>query len=117
MAVRDEPVERIERAVSAVARQEGCSRIDVIIAAPAADRARLTSLRPRGVVASIVLVDNPSGERSTGLNLAVAAARTPFVVRVDARAVVPRNYIARCVHRLAVDTTIGVVGAVQRPHG
>jgi GT2 family glycosyltransferase len=116
MAVRDEPVDRIERAVSALTRQEGCDSIDVIVAAPAADRAPLACLRPSGAVTSIALVHNPNGGRSAGLNLAVVAARTPFVVRVDARSIVPPDYVARSVRRLASDATIGVVGAVQRPH-
>jgi len=116
MAVRDEPVERVARAVDALARQTGSGRLDVVIAARTDDRDRLASLHASGAVASIVFVDNPTGERSAGLNRAVAAARTPFVVRVDARSIVPSDYVARCLRRLATDATVGVVGAVQSPH-
>jgi succinoglycan biosynthesis protein ExoA len=115
MTVFDEPIDRLERALASLAAQRHHGSLEVIIAAPPREHDRLRALTPRGAVASVVLVGNPSGERSPGLNRAIGAASAPFVVRIDARSVLPPNYIARCVERLLRDPGVGVVGGVQRP--
>ena len=87
----------------------------MLIAAPPAQHGVLSAIEARGAVSTVRLVRNPCGERSTGLNRAVHEATAPFVVRVDARSVVPPNYVAKCVGRLNGDAAVGVVGGVQRP--
>jgi succinoglycan biosynthesis protein ExoA len=116
MVVRSEPLDRMRRAVDAVARQEGAGTIEVLIAAPQAEHRALASLHPHGAVGEIRLVDSRDGSRSGGLNAALCAARGRVVARVDARAVPPPDYVARCIARLERDPDIGVVGAIQRPH-
>ena len=115
MVVRDEPRSRVQRALDAVAIQEGVDGISVVIAAPEADHADLAGLSTTGAVAEVRLVANPTGGRSAGLNRAIAAAPDGVVVRVDARSVVPPGYVAACVARLAVDLSVGIVGGGQRP--
>ncbi|HEY7107538.1 MAG TPA: glycosyltransferase [Acidimicrobiia bacterium] len=117
MAARDEPLGRVQRAIDALAGQHGSEPLDieVVIAAPPAQHQALALLRPHGAVEAVRLVRNPCGERSPGLNRAVRDATAPFVVRVDARSVVPPDYVSKCVERLAGDATVGVVGGVQRP--
>jgi succinoglycan biosynthesis protein ExoA len=115
MVVRDEPSTRLRRAIASLAAQEGVSGIRLVIAATDSEHSRLRTLRPHGAVSAIVLVDNPSGARSAGLNRAVAACRGLVVVRVDARSTLPADYVVRCVGRLAEHPEIGVVGGVQWP--
>jgi hypothetical protein len=115
MTVLDEPIDRLERALASLAAQRDSGPLEVIIAAPSREHDRLRALKPHGAVATVVVVGNPSGRRSPGLNRAIGAASAPFVVRIDARSVLPPDYVARCVERLVLDPDVGVVGGVQRP--
>jgi succinoglycan biosynthesis protein ExoA len=115
MTILDEPTDRVERALASLAAQQESGPMEVIIAAPPRQHARLRALKTRGAVATVVLVGNPGGERSLGLNRAIAMASAPFIVRVDARSVLPPDYIAKCVSRLQRDPSVAVVGGVQRP--
>jgi cellulose synthase/poly-beta-1,6-N-acetylglucosamine synthase-like glycosyltransferase len=103
MTAKGEPQERIERALASVGHQQYEGAVDLVIAAP-----------PGDVHPSLgKVIDNPSGARSEGLNLATRAATGDVVVRLDARSVLPVDYVARCVARLATDPAVGVVGGVQ----
>ena len=115
MVVRGEPVARVERALDALSVQRGVEPFSVVIASPCDDVEALRAIRPRGAVRALVFVENPSGERSAGLNVAVRAACAEIVVRVDARSVVRADHVTSCVARLHADPTIGMVGGVQRP--
>jgi hypothetical protein len=115
MVVRDEPLDRVQRAVDALAAQRDVAPFVVVIAAPGGEHASLRALRVGGAVHEIVLVDNPDGARCAGLNLAVAHADAELLVRVDARSRVHDDHVARCVERLTGDDSVGVVGGVQWP--
>jgi succinoglycan biosynthesis protein ExoA len=115
MVAREEPLTRLRRAIASLALQEGIDGLDIVIAAPAREHRRLEQLIPHGAVSAITLVDNPSGGRSDGLNRAVAVARGDVIVRLDARARVARDYVARTVARLTDDARVGVVGGAQWP--
>ena len=115
MVVCGEPADRLQRALDALAGQERCAEFAVYIAAPETDHAALHALVPGGAVRTVVPIASPSGARSAGLNLAIRAADAEVVVRVDARARVHRDHVARCVARLGDDANIGVVGGVQWP--
>jgi succinoglycan biosynthesis protein ExoA len=115
MVVRDEPAGRMARAVDALAAQRGVEPFELVVAAPRADHERLRTLRVHGAVCAIVAVENPGGARSAGLNAALRAAGSEIVVRVDARSIVPEDYVVRCVARLQADAGVGVVGGVQHP--
>ena len=70
-----------------------------------------------GIVESIAardprveLLHNPRGIIPVSLNLALAAARAPWLVRIDAHASVPPDYVARAVAHLESGTWGGVGG-------
>jgi glycosyltransferase involved in cell wall biosynthesis/SAM-dependent methyltransferase/GT2 family glycosyltransferase len=50
--------------------------------------------------ARIRLLDNPAGRTPNALNIGLRAARGTYVVRMDAHALYPRDYIARGIERL-----------------
>ena len=69
-----------------------------------------------GVVRPVQVVSNPAGTTSAGLNLAIAAAAGSVIVRVDAQARLPADYVERAVATLE-RTGAANVGGVQRPVG
>ena len=70
----------------------------------------------RRAVRSVRAVPNPAGTTSAGLNLAIAAAAGSVIVRVDAQARLPADYVERAVAMLE-KTGAANVGGVQRPVG
>jgi GT2 family glycosyltransferase len=115
MTIRREPAARLARTLAAVAAQEIRGSVEIIVAAPPEDEATVATLLAESGLRHARVVVNADGRRSTGLNLAIAAARAPVVCRVDARTALPPGYVATCVARLAADPAIGVVGGFQRP--
>jgi len=114
MVVHGEPVERVSRALAAVAAQQDVGPLTVCIAAPPDEHPPLARLGPAGAIGELRLIENPGGARSSGLNRAIAAAPDGVVVRVDARSQLPPGYVAACVRRLG-DPVVGIVGGRQRP--
>ncbi len=55
-----------------------------------------------------------AGDRSSNLNVGLAAAATPILVRVDARSRIPSHYVRRCVEVLDERGDVAVVGGRQR---
>lgn len=118
LVVRDE--ERyLERAVSSLLDQTYAGPLEVVVAVgPSHDR---TLELAHGIAARdprVRVVDNPTGSRSEGLNLAVAAARSDatVVVRCDGHAVLPVGYVRRAV-RTMQRTGADVVGGMMVPVG
>jgi len=115
LVVRDEPLDRLEQVLVGLAAQRGAGALELLVAAPASEHERLKTLRASGAVVRVVLVDNPTGARSAGLNGLIEVATAPVVVRVDARSRPPADYVGRCRARLDAAPAIGVGGAIQRP--
>jgi glycosyltransferase involved in cell wall biosynthesis len=65
---------------------------------------------------SISLLDNPKKHQAHGLNLGIKRSLGRFVVRADAHAVFPKNYVQRCVELLE-KTGADNVGGVMRAKG
>ncbi|MGC5167347.1 glycosyltransferase family 2 protein [Luteimicrobium sp. DT211] len=120
--VRDE--ERyLEAAVAAVLDQTWAGPLDVVLAVgPSHDRTReiaeeLALRDPR-----VHVVDNPTGSRSEGLNLATGAAAlvggggADVLVRFDGHAVLPVGYVRQAV-RVLDRTGADVVGGMMVPVG
>ncbi len=63
---------------------------------------------------TIRLIDNPKGRRAPALNIGIKEAKGDVVMRVDARAIIPPDYIEKCVGTL-IKTGADNVGGVQRP--
>lgn len=59
------------------------------------------------------VLTNPRGDRSTSLNLGLAAAQGDVLVRIDARSRPAPNYVAGCVQLLERRREVGVVGGAQ----
>lgn len=111
--VRDEPPERLLRMVDCLKAQDGVTPFPLVIAGTAADAEAVAQLEAGQAVAGIHFVLNPSGGRSTGLNLAVHASNAKIVCRVDARSLIPEGYVAALTERLR-DPRVGLAGATQR---
>ena len=92
---------------------------EVLVAAgDAATRdAAATVAAPDGV--TVRVLDNPAGTTPAALNVALAAARNPVVVRVDAQARIPAGYRDRVVAVLADTGAVNVGGrqSARAPSG
>ena len=64
----------------------------------------------------LLVIQNPAGNTSSGLNAAIGAAAGNVIVRVDAQARIPADYVERAVATLK-RTGAANVGGVQRPVG
>jgi glycosyltransferase involved in cell wall biosynthesis len=60
------------------------------------------------------LIDDPKQQRPSALNAGIRAASGEVIVRVDARSVVPKDYVRKCVDTLR-ETGADNVGGVQEP--
>ncbi len=90
--------------------------LDVTVAvAPSSDDTRRV-LADADLRLPMTVVDNPAGSTPAGLNTAIATSDGTVVVRVDAQARIPPDYIERAVATLAA-TGAANVGGVQRPVG
>jgi glycosyltransferase involved in cell wall biosynthesis len=110
--------------LDAVGAQTYPGPIEVIVAtapstdgteAVAQDRARTGESGVRSAQ-PIRVIQNPAGTASSGLNLAIGAATGEIIVRVDAQARLPADYVERAVATLR-RTGAANVGGVQRPVG
>jgi len=60
------------------------------------------------------LIEDPGQERTTALNAGIKAATGEIIMRVDARSMVPLDYVRKCVETLAA-TGADNVGGMQQP--
>lgn len=90
----------------------------VVVDGLSEDRTRqmvLDLLRDRaGTPPALRMIDDPARERATALNAGVRAARGDVIMRVDARSLVPVDYLRKCVQTLEA-TGADNVGGVQHP--
>jgi succinoglycan biosynthesis protein ExoA len=64
----------------------------------------------------IRLIDDPGRERTTALNAGIRVATGEVIMRVDARSIVPLDYVRKCVETLDA-TGADNVGGIQQPIG
>ena len=109
----------VEAAVTSVLAQEYDGPVEIILAlAPSTDGTdavveRLAADDPR-----IRVVLNPRRHIPVGLNLAIAEARYPVVIRIDAHTELPAGYTARGVaelERVGAANLGGIMAAAGRP--
>lgn len=99
MPVLDEQ-RHLRAAVGTVLGQDYLGPLEVVLAlGPSGDRTDEVAAALAAEDARVHTVANPTGATGAGLNLAVAAARHPVVVRLDGHALVPPDYV-----RVAVET-------------
>jgi succinoglycan biosynthesis protein ExoA len=83
---------------------------DEVVVAAGDDATAEAAARLAAQDARVRIVDNPDGTTPAALNRAIAAARYPVLVRVDAQARIPRGYRDRVVELLAVTGAVNVGG-------
>ncbi len=97
-------------ALDAIEAQDYPNVTEVIVAAADEETANAAT-RP-----AVTIVRSPTGRTATGLNLAIAASHGEVIVRVDAHALIPPNYVSRAV-RVLEETGAANVGGMQVPIG
>ncbi len=102
--------------LDAVSAQTYQGELDVLVAvAPSSDDTDRAAAAA-GCTWPLQIIQNPAGTTPAGLNLAIGAATGEVIVRVDAQARLPDDYVARAVATLE-RTGAANVGGVQRPVG
>ena len=116
MPVLNEAAYLVE-AVAAVLRQDHPGPIQVVLAlGPSRDDTSEIAKSLAATDARITLVENPSGRTPNGLNLAIAAATSEIIVRVDGHTKLPSNYVSIAIQVLA-DTGAANVGGIMAAEG
>ncbi|MFP5377826.1 MAG: glycosyltransferase [Acidimicrobiia bacterium] len=101
VAAQDFPLDRLEVVVV-----DGCSQ-------DGTPEAAARALAGHGFARTEV-VTNPEATTPSNLNAGLAAVRGTYVCRVDARSLVPPDYVRRCIAVLAARPEVVVVGGSQR---
>lgn len=116
MPVLNEAAYLVE-AVAAVLRQDYLGPIQIVLAlGPSRDDTSEIAKTLAAEDARITLVENPSGRTPAGLNLAIAAATSEIIVRVDGHTKLPTNYVSIAIQVLA-DTGAANVGGIMAAEG
>lgn len=111
--MRSETPARVAALLAALAQQDYEGDLELVVAVPPDEVDAMRRLAAGWSRGPITVVENPTGERSAGLNRAVACATGTYAIRLDARSRPAADYVRRCVERLESDPSIGVVGGVQ----
>ena len=107
----------LEKAFVSVLNQKTEEQIEVCIAvAPSEDSTLDVAKRIELDNENVTLVENPSGETPTGLNLAITNTQAPVIVRLDAHAELEEEYISTALETLK-KTGAANVGGRQNPVG
>lgn len=103
----------IAETLDALLAQDRADPVEVVVAVPPGDPTRdvLAAYRER-----VLVVDNPGLTAPRGLNAALGAASGSVIVRCDAHAVLPPDYVRTALHVLD-ESGADVVGGIQRAVG
>ena len=116
LPVRNE-ASTLANAVRSVLDQEVPAGLEVCLAVgPSTDDTLILAEALADTEPRVIVVDNPVGVTSAGLNAAIRATRAPIVVRVDGHAELPPGYVARSVATLERTGAVNV-GGIQEPRG
>ena len=107
----------IARCLEAVAAQDfPLDRIEVVVVDGNSSDATIGTAEAalaRHPFARSAVVDNPAGSTPSNLNVGLTHARGRYLCRVDARSVVPTDYVRRCTEVLERRPDVAVVGGSQ----
>ena len=107
----------VPNAVASVLAQQADELVEIVLAVGPSDDGSWDVASELAAETELVrVIENPSGRTPEALNRAIAASRGDIVVRVDARSVLPANYLAYALETLR-ETNAGNVGSVQVPVG
>jgi succinoglycan biosynthesis protein ExoA len=103
----------LESSVRSILSQDYKGPIEVILAiGPSKDKTLEIAERMASADSRVVLVENPTGKTAAGLNLALRQSTNPVVVRVDAHAEIPENYLSVVVEVLNKTGAVNVGGVM-----
>ena len=103
----------LESAVLSVLSQDYRGPLEIILAlGPSRDRTNEIASKLASQDNRVKLLDSPTGKTAAGLNLALAASKSPVVVRVDGHAQIPNNYISLIVEILNKTGAVNVGGVM-----
>ena len=103
----------LEGAVLSVLSQDYRGPLEIILAlGPSRDRTNEIATELASQDTRVKLIDSPTGKTAAGLNLALAASKSPVVVRVDGHAQIPNNYISLIVEILNKTGAVNVGGVM-----
>lgn len=103
----------LEGAVLSVLSQDYRGPFEIILAlGPSRDRTNEIAAKLASQDRRVKLLDSPTGKTAAGLNLALAASKSPVVVRVDGHAQIPKNYISLIVEILNKTGAVNVGGVM-----
>jgi glycosyltransferase involved in cell wall biosynthesis len=103
----------LESSVRSILSQDYKGPIKVILAiGPSKDKTLEIAERLASADSRVVLVENPTGKTAVGLNLALGQTMNPVVVRVDAHAEIPENYLSLIVEVLNKTGAVNVGGVM-----
>jgi len=105
----------LETAVTHLLEQDYAGPLEIVLAlGPSTDDTNDIAHRLAAADRRVICVDNPSGRTPSGLNAAIAASHHHVIVRVDAHAEIPADYVRVAVEtliRTGADNVGGVMGA------
>ncbi len=103
----------LEGAVLSVLSQDYRGPLEIILAlGPSRDRTNEIATKLASHDNRVKLIDSPTGKTAAGLNIALAASKSPVVVRVDGHAQIPKNYISLIVEILNKTGAVNVGGVM-----
>ena len=103
----------LESSVRSILSQDYKGLIEVILAiGPSKDKTLEIAEHLASADSRVVLVENPTGKTAAGLNLALKQTMNPVVVRVDAHAEIPENYLSLIVEVLNKTGAVNVGGVM-----
>ena len=103
----------LESAVLSVLSQDYRGPLEIILAlGRSRDRTNEIASKLASQDNRVRLLDSPTGKTAAGLNLALAASKSPVVVRVDGHAQIPSNYISLIVEILNKTGAVNVGGVM-----
>lgn len=103
--------EHLADSIRAILSQKYLGDFEVILAlGPSRDATNEIAATLAAEDRRVILVDNPTGRTAAGLNIALARSSQDIVVRVDAHAEIPDNYLALVVESLRESGAVNVGG-------
>jgi glycosyltransferase involved in cell wall biosynthesis len=113
MPVRNEE-KYLASAVESVFAQVAPGKTELILAiAPSVDKTRAIAEELESRFKSLKIVDNPTGDTASGLNLAIALASYDVIVRVDAHSQLTENYLTTALEVLSETEAANVGGRMH----
>jgi glycosyltransferase involved in cell wall biosynthesis len=105
--------DHLEESIRAILTQDYAGEFEIILAlGPSKDRTDQIAARLSEENSRIILVSNPTGKTAAGLNLALHHSHREIIVRVDAHAEIPQNYLHLVVEILNQTGAVNVGGVM-----